>query len=341
MFEKPPIPDDEIIAALGASYGIPAASIAFLPLGADSFAAVYRAEAINGARYFLKLRQGALNHASLLVPRFLHDSGVANVAAPLPKHDGSLWVQLGPYTLVVYPFIEGATAMERGMSGEQWAALGATLRQIHALRPTPELAAHLRVERFWSDQIDLVAAVAADLAAGDPADPIRAELAAFWSERAQQIDQIVEHARELSSELRGRELPHVLCHADIHSANVLVASDGQPWIVDWDEVTLAPKERDLMFVTGGGISEYMFPPGSEQHFYAGYGPAALDPIALAYYRCAWARAGHRRVRRASRAAPRLGRGHAARRRSQRSEAIRARRDRGDRNFSGRSRLSRM
>ena len=288
MFEKPPISDDLIIAAVHESYGLWLSGIAFLPLGADSFAAVYRAHDAGGASYFLKLRQGALNHASLLVPRFLHDSGVANVAAPLPTRDGALWARVGLYTLVVYPFIEGATALERGMPGEQWAALGATLRQIHALRPTPELAAHLRVERFWSAQIDLVAAVAADLAAGDRADPIRAELATFWRERAEQIEHVVARARALSRELRGRGLPHVLCHADIHSANVLVNGDGRPWIVDWDEVTLAPKERDLMFVTGGGISEYMFPPGSEEHFYVGYGPAALDPIALAYYRCAWA-----------------------------------------------------
>lgn len=288
MLEKPPIPDDQIIATVHAGYGIAVAAIDFLPLGADSFAAVYRARDEDGTHYFLKLRLGELNQASLLVPRFLHDNGVANVVSPFATRDGALWTPLGAFKLVVYPFIEGATAMGQGMSAEQWATLGAALRQVHALRPTPELASHLRVERFWSDQIDLVGAVADDLAAGESADPIRSELAAFWRERAPQIEQIVGRARALSDELRGRGLPLALCHADIHTANVLVANDRQPWIVDWDEVTLAPKERDLMFVTGGGISEYMFPPGSEARFYAGYGPVELDGAALAYYRCAWA-----------------------------------------------------
>jgi spectinomycin phosphotransferase len=288
MIEKPPIADDELLASVRASYGLPLAGLEFLPLGADSFAAVYRGHTEGGAHYFLKLRLGELNPASLLVPRFLHESGVANVVAPLPARADALWAQFGPFALTVYPFIEGATALEQGLSAGQWATLGAALRQIHALRPPPALAAQLRRESFWSAQIDLVAAVAAELAAGGGADPIRAELAELWREREAQIAEVVRRARALSGALKGRGLPLVLCHADFHTANMLVARDGLPWIVDWDEVTLAPPERDLMFVTGGGISEYMFPPGSEAHFRAGYGPAEIDREALAYYRCAWA-----------------------------------------------------
>jgi Ser/Thr protein kinase RdoA (MazF antagonist) len=43
----------------------------------------------------------------------------------------------------------------------------------------------------------------------------------------------------------------VLCHADLHTWNVLVDSVGDLWIADWDEAVLAPRERDLMFVVGG------------------------------------------------------------------------------------------
>jgi spectinomycin phosphotransferase len=43
----------------------------------------------------------------------------------------------------------------------------------------------------------------------------------------------------------------VLCHADLHTWNVLVDGDGRLWLVDWDEAILAPRERDLMFLVGG------------------------------------------------------------------------------------------
>ena len=42
-----------------------------------------------------------------------------------------------------------------------------------------------------------------------------------------------------------------------NGGNILIRTDGQPpvlYIVDWDDVLLAPKESDLMFV-GGGIDE--------------------------------------------------------------------------------------
>jgi spectinomycin phosphotransferase len=80
----------------------------------------------------------------------------------------------------------------------------------------------------------------------------------------------------------------VLCHADIHTANVLVGADGQLWIVDWDEAVLAPQERDLMFVMGGGIDDQMVRPQDEALFFQGYGASTIDALALAYYRYAWA-----------------------------------------------------
>lgn len=57
--------------------------------------------------------------------------------------------------------------------------------------------------------------------------------------------------------------------------------------VDWDETVLAPRERDLMFVVGG-ISTELVGPGDETLFFRGYGATEVDPLALAYYRYAWA-----------------------------------------------------
>jgi len=52
---------------------------------------------------------------------------------------------------------------------------------------------------------------------------------------------------------------------------------------------LAPRERDLMFVIGGIASSFVSP-AQEKLFFVGYGSVAVDALALAFYRYAWATA---------------------------------------------------
>ncbi len=101
------------------------------------------------------------------------------------------------------------------------------------------------------------------------------------------IQHLVTQVEELGQTLRRRASSHVLCHADLHTANVLVDEADQLWLVDWDQAVLAPKERDLMFVVGGAV---LGPLGDEAEaaFLQGYGACAIDAQALAYYRYAWA-----------------------------------------------------
>jgi spectinomycin phosphotransferase len=73
----------------------------------------------------------------------------------------------------------------------------------------------------------------------------------------------------------------------MHTWNVLPDADAQLWLVDWDETILALKERDLMFVVGG-IGGGGVGPRATECFLQGYGDTAIDPLALAYYRYAWA-----------------------------------------------------
>jgi spectinomycin phosphotransferase len=77
-----------------------------------------------------------------------------------------------------------------------------------------------------------------------------------------------------------------VCHTDIHTNNVLLAADQQVWIVDWDETILAPRERDLMFVIGGGLRRELVAPHQEELFFQGYGTTTVDALAIAYYRYA-------------------------------------------------------
>jgi spectinomycin phosphotransferase len=82
-------------------------------------------------------------------------------------------------------------------------------------------------------------------------------------------------------------LPSILCHADLHVGNVLVSPDGSISVVDWDEVTLAPPERDLMFVRGSAVAGRV---GDREAtaFESGYGSSEANPLLIAWYRVDWA-----------------------------------------------------
>jgi spectinomycin phosphotransferase len=287
---EPPIDlsPESIRAALRAEYHLEAAELAFLPLGHDSSAWVYRARTPEGATYFLKARLAVENQAALVIPRHLHAHGVAQVAAPVPSVSGALWVAAGSYGLILYPFIAGRAGMEGGMAEGQWAEYGAALRQIHAAPVAAELLPLLRRESFTPAGSETVRQV--DAAVDRPSfdEPLARELAGRWRERRELILRVLARAEELGRAFERTAPELVICHADIHTNNVLLDEAGRAWIVDWDEVMLAPKERDLMFAMGGGISAKLVGPREEAWFLRGYGPPAASALGLAFYRYAWA-----------------------------------------------------
>lgn len=286
MLEPPALAEHDLAAALTTNYGLAVSAICFLPIGADTRAWAYRVES-DGAAYFLKLRQGAPREAALAVPRFLRNALSLPVVAPLPARSGALWSRLDEYALAVYPFVEGRTATAAGLSDAQWVEFGAALRQVHGADLPPALAALLRRETFVPEWAAVAADVDTCIGDRDFPDPDQQALAVFWRAHRPEIQTVLARAEALGQRVRAAAPPLVLCHADAHTWNVLVDPEGRWWLVDWDEVVLAPKERDLMFVVDG-IGANLVTPRQSELFLQGYGPTPIDPVALAFYRYAWA-----------------------------------------------------
>jgi len=288
MLEPPNLADETITAALHTHYAISSTELTFLALGSDSASAVYRVRAGVGASYFLKLRAGdGFRVASLAVPRYLSEQGLPHILAPLPAVSEELWVRVEDFALTLYPFVDGRTAVDVGLSAEQWRAFGAVVGEIHASPLPPDVRQMLRREPFVPSRHTLFTELAAAISKGDYANSEQRELAHFWQTREDDIRTVRKRAGDLGRRLRQTAPPLVLCHADLHTWNVLLDGEQKMWLVDWDETILAPKERDLMFVFGG-IGRGLVAPHETTRFLQGYGDEAIDPLALAYYRCAWA-----------------------------------------------------
>lgn len=280
MLEKPALRDEALIACLRAAYGLPVRGVDFLPIGNDASAWVYRVDSGSGERWFLKLKKGAIDPPGVTIPRYLHDSGIAEVVAPLRTRSGEWWARLEGFSLILYPFIDGDVGMEVGLMDDQWRAFGSTLRQLHRTQLPPELA--IRRETFAPNPawIRTIESVEARISAADLSTDFEREMAAFWNPRREAIRQIVAQTQTLGQKLRGRSLELVVCHSDIHTANILLDHEGRLFIVDWDGVLLAPKERDLMFIDELADQQQTL-------FFQGYGAAAVDAHAIAYYRYEW------------------------------------------------------
>jgi spectinomycin phosphotransferase len=196
--------------------------------------------------------------------------------------------------VVVYPFLDAPIAADVGLTDEQWVAYGNVVGRLHRTVLPGEIRDALPVEDFVPKAFAGLGAVQAAVDADASDDPTRREQAAQWRAHQREIDAVVQRATELSAVLRkrvgepGAGAPtFVPCHGDVHTHNVLVDAGGSLHVVDWDELSMAPPERDLMFMLGSPIG---LAPGEHEAglFLRGYGPIEVDPVRLGYYHADWA-----------------------------------------------------
>ncbi|MFM8320714.1 MAG: phosphotransferase [Chloroflexota bacterium] len=289
MLERPDVHDDLLLDGLRRGWMLQAEQVEFLPLGADSGTAVFHAVTGDGRSYFIKLRR-TFNPAALRLAQWLLAAGCTAVLAPLETVSGAGWLALDGWTMLVYPFVDGADAGQVGLSASQRAALGAALRAIHQARPPQTQLDQLPREDFDGRFRSQVRRFQALVERQAFADPSAACLAALMRRQRAEIDRVTRRAEDLARQLADQAAPHdwVICHTDLHAWNLLVAGDGRLFIVEWDAPRLAPRECDLMFI-GAGIDRLWPSPLETEQFYQAYAApeAALLPVnraALAYYR---------------------------------------------------------
>jgi len=283
MREPPNISEEQLRTCLQEAYHLSAVALEFLPVGLDSRAGVYRVVSEQGTAYLLKAKQGTIYEPSCLVPRYLYDQGIDAVVAPLPTERQTLWTQLGEWTLILYLFLDGETGRNPAMSAAHWQAVGTALKQIHLVSLPTEGFATLRKETFdptgYSRWVRAFEAEQLGLQSGDQ---MGQALRSSWIAQQATIHASLALLETLAERLRQQSGPQVICHADLHTSNMIRSQPNRVFLIDWDDVMLAPKERDFLFVgdpPANGAALQDAPP-----FFQGYGPTEIDWIALAYYR---------------------------------------------------------
>jgi spectinomycin phosphotransferase len=283
MLEKPVILDEQIAAGLRAEYGLDAREVTFLPLGADQHTAVYRITT-REKEYFFKLRSGGFEAATVTLPRYLYDLGIPGIIPPLPTASGSLWGSLQDFKTILFPFITGRNGYEARLSDCHWLALGQTLKGIHAAAVPPALGGQIARETYAPGCRETVQTFLTRVERETFSESVAAQTAALLREQRPVIEMLLLRANRLALTLAGHEAELVLCHADLHAGNLLIGTDGRLYLVDWDTLMLAPRERDLMYIGAGLLGDWYTPAEEVARFYPAYGAARVSQGAIAYYR---------------------------------------------------------
>jgi spectinomycin phosphotransferase len=284
MLEKPELADEDIIRCLHEQYGLSVGSITFLPLGADLNTAVYRATTRAGTAYFVKLRRGDFNEACVAVPNYLHSLGIRQIIPALCTQTGQPWAALAPFKVILYPFVEGQNGFDKKLSEQQWVEFGAALKRFHTADLPAVLTSGIPCEDFSPRWRELLKMFLGRIESENFKEPVAAELAAFLKTKKECMVQMVERAERFAGMLQEQPPAFILCHADIHIWNLFIDVKESLYMVDWDTLLFAPKERDLMFIGGGLGDSGTTPEQEERLFYHGYGPTDINQVAISYYR---------------------------------------------------------
>jgi spectinomycin phosphotransferase len=160
------------------------------------------------------------------------------------------------------------------MTNEQWKEVGTIFQQIHQVMLPPEGFESLRKETFDpTEYVRWVRAFETQHAHSESRGASERALRSSWVAHQSTIHTVVASLEKLAGMLQSRSFPYVICHADLHARNLIRDRAGHVFVIDWDEVMLAPKERDFIFVR-------------EPHadaFFQGYGQRVIDWMALTYF----------------------------------------------------------
>ena len=274
MREQPNIPEERLRAYLQDQYDLVPVVLEFLPLGLDYDAGVYQVVSEQDRAYVLKATTRQLYEPSCLVPAYLRDQGITSIVAPIPTTSGALWTTLGDWTVILYPWISGECSLT-GMTNAQWKEVGSIFQRIHQVRLPASGFESLRKERFdsteyarWIDTFE-----AQHLQEQSDASASQRALRSSWKAHQSTIHTAVATLEKLAETFQSRAFPYVICHADLHARNLIRDLSSQVFVIDWDEVMLAPKERDFIFLRK---------PHAEA-FFQGYANAEIDWSLLTYY----------------------------------------------------------
>ena len=287
----PGVDDQDLVAHLDRGWGLAAEDIRFVPEGFGSYHWVVAAAP--SERLFLTVDdletkpwlggdaesafaglQACFQTALLL----REHAGLPFVLAPRRTADGTVIRRIAErYSLAVFPFVDGrAGRWGEPLSQAVAEELTGVLASLHGTAPLPNVEVP---RRGWAlpgrtDLESALAGLAHRWGSGPYGEPARALLAAHKVG----VERWLARYDELAGAYAAEDPDLVLTHGEPHPGNLL-KTDAGAYLIDWDTVAMAPRERDLWMLAG-------HPDALAQ--YAALTGRLPDARGLELYRLTWA-----------------------------------------------------
>jgi spectinomycin phosphotransferase len=262
MYDEPEgLTQDDVAGALRRHWGIDIAGIEYAPVGFGSYH--WLVKEASGKRWFAtadRLQPGEGHpgrepdaaftelQAAFETAAALRDRGLSFVVAPIPGRAGEVLVRIGPeWAVSLYPYMEGSSSGYGDWPDSSLRARAAEIvGQIHVASPPSAV-------RTWDFAITgrrrlfgAIGELGRPWRTGPYGEPTRELLAASRAG----VEALFAHYDQLTEDLAASAEPWVLTHGEPHSANFINGADGELYLIDWDTVRLAPRERDLETIVG-------------------------------------------------------------------------------------------
>jgi spectinomycin phosphotransferase len=279
------IDQEKISKIIQTEYGISVSSINQLHIGFDQNTTVFKLFSNDRKTFFLKIRSENFTETSLIVPSFISNNiKLSNIIDVVKTIDGKLYVKRASLYFMIFPFINGQSGWDVSLNKNQFIDFGKFMCKIHSMKFPKEYIKILPKERYDSKYREYVRKYLNNIDDSIYTSQTIIDFLNILKNKQNIILEILNCLEESIKKIKAKKQKMCLCHGDIHAGNILIDQNSF-YIVDWDTITFAPKERDLMFI-GGGIGNKWNNPEEIEYFYYGYGKEIdIDKKLIKYYRC--------------------------------------------------------
>jgi spectinomycin phosphotransferase len=274
----------KLMETIKREYGIQTSYIEQLNIGFDKNTILYRLFSFDKKVYFLKIRLGKFLESSIKIHFLLSKNiGLGNIINPIETLDKKLYVKLLPYAITIYPYINGQSGWDVKLTKDQFINFGKFMFNLHSitlpkkhLKSIPDKINNkkyiIKVKKYLQDILNLTYK-----------DTVILEFIKELEIRKNIILEIIDYLEKTMNDILLNSQNNCICHGDIHAGNLLIDKNNF-FVVDWDTIILAPKEKDLMFI-GAGIGDKWNKQEEIEYFYKGYGKnTEISKTLIRYFR---------------------------------------------------------